>query len=349
MVAALGDVEARRTPGNFVADVNAPRTKDGRPFAVFSPFHRAWEQLPRREVHGAPRALRVPAGLDAGEIPTGPEPEAAEPFPPGERAARERLARWLAGPIERYADRHDRLAGGTSELSPYLHFGCLSARETEQRARDKGGRGAAAFVRQLAWRDFYAHVLLHHPGNARGAYKAQFDRLEWADDDDALAAWCEGRTGYPVVDAAMRQLLHHGWMHNRGRLIVASFLTKDLHLDWRLGEAHFMRHLLCGDEAQNNGNWQWITSIGVDPAPYFRRLYNPMTQQQRHDPDGAYVRRWCPELRDVPLEKLAAPWTMDDDEQAAAGCVIGRDYPAPIVDHRRERERAIARYRAVTG
>ena len=349
VVAALGDVEARRTPGNFVADVNAPRTKDGRPFAVFSPFHRAWEQLPRREVHGAPRALRVPAGLDAGEIPTGPEPDAAEPFPPGERAARERLARWLAGPIERYADRHDRLAGGTSELSPYLHFGCLSARETEQRARDRGGRGAAAFVRQLAWRDFYAHVLLHHPGNARGAYKAQFDRLEWEDDDDALAAWCEGRTGYPVVDAAMRQLLHHGWMHNRGRLIVASFLTKDLHLDWRLGEAHFMRHLLCGDEAQNNGNWQWITSIGVDPAPYFRRLYNPTTQQQRHDPDGAYVRRWCPELRDVPLEKLAAPWTMDDDEQAAAGCVIGRDYPAPIVDHRRERERAIARYRAVTG
>jgi deoxyribodipyrimidine photo-lyase len=348
-VAALGDVEARRTPGNFVADVNAPRTKDGRPYAVFSPFHRAWEQLPRREVHGAPRALRVPAGLDAGEIPAGPEPDAAEPFPPGERAARERLARWLAGPIERYADRHDRLAGGTSELSPYLHFGCLSARETEQRARARDSRGARAFVRQLAWRDFYAHVLLHHPANARGAYKAQFDRLEWADDDDALAAWCEGRTGYPVVDAAMRQLLHHGWMHNRGRLIAASFLTKDLHLDWRLGEAHFMRHLLCGDEAQNNGNWQWITSIGVDPAPYFRRLYNPMTQQERHDPDGAYVRRWCPELRDVPLGKLAAPWTMDDDEQAAAGCVIGRDYPAPIVDHRRERERAIARYRAVTG
>ena len=349
VIAALGDVAARRTPGNFVADVNAPRTKDGRPFAVFSPFHRAWEQVPRRAVHGAPRQLHVPAGLDPGEIPDGPEPEAAAPFAPGERAARERLSRWLSGGIEHYADRHDRLAGGTSELSPYLHFGCLSARETEERARAKGGAGAAAFVRQLAWRDFYAHVLLHHPGNARGAYKRQFDRLEWEDDAGALEAWKTGRTGYPVVDAAMRQLLHQGWMHNRGRLIVGSFLTKDLHLDWRLGEAHFMRHLLCGDEAQNNGNWQWITSIGVDPAPYFRRLYNPMAQQERHDPDGTYVRRWCPELRDVPLARLAAPWTMDEDEQAAAGCVVGRDYPAPIVDHAHERERAIARYRAVTG
>ena len=147
----------------------------------------------------------------------------------------------------------------------------------------------------------------------------------------------------------MRQLARTGWMHNRARLIVASFLTKDLHVDYKLGEAHFMRLLLCGDEAQNNGNWQWITSVGVDPAPYFRRLYNPMVQQERHDPDGEYVRRWCPELRDVPLAKLAAPWTMTEAEQAAAGCVIGRDYPAPIVDHKAARERAIERYQAITG
>jgi deoxyribodipyrimidine photo-lyase len=147
----------------------------------------------------------------------------------------------------------------------------------------------------------------------------------------------------------MRQLLAQGWMHNRARLITASFLTKDLHIDWREGERHFMRHLLCGDEAQNNGNWQWITSIGVDPAPYFRRMYNPMTQQMRHDPDGRYVRRWCPELAQVPLEHLAAPWEMSDAEQEAAGCVIGRDYPAPIVDHKAERERAMERYRAVSG
>jgi len=343
------DAEVRRQPGNFVADVGVPRTNDGRPYTVFSPFWRAWRELPRREVHGAPRELRVPPSLAPGRIPAAPEPEAADPLAPGESAGRERLARWLSDGIERYAERHDRLAGGTSRLSPYLHFGCLSARETEERALAEGGKGAPAFVRQLAWRDFYAHVLLHHPGNATGALREQFDALEWEDDPEGLDAWRDGRTGFPVVDAGMRQLLREGWMHNRARLIVASFLTKDLHLDWRAGEAHFMRHLLCGDQAQNNGNWQWITSIGVDPAPYFRRLYNPMAQQRRHDPDGAYVRYWCPELRDVPLAKLAEPWTMTDAEQEAAGCLIGRDYPAPIVDHARERERAIARYRAVIG
>jgi deoxyribodipyrimidine photo-lyase len=257
---------------------------------------------------------------------------------------------WLRDGIARYGDRHDLLEGGTSELSPYLHFGCISPRELEQQARDAGsGKGPSAYVRQLCWRDFYAHVLLHNPGNAFHAHQHGMDELEWADDDEGLAAWEEGRTGYPIVDAGMRQLRERGWMHNRARLIVASFLTKDLHVDWRRGEAHFMRLLIDGDEAQNNGNWQWISSVGVDPAPYFRRMYNPATQQERHDPDGAYVRRWVPELRDVPLGKLAQPWTMTEEEQEAAGCVIGRDYPEPIVDHKRERERAMARYRAVRG
>ena len=314
---------------------------------MFTPFHRAWESAPRREVHGAPRRLAFPSGVAVGRLPAAPEPEAPDPMPPGEAAGRERMLAWLRSGLERYEERHDVLAGGTSELSPYLHFGCVSPRELEQRARDAGGAGAAAFVRQLAWRDFYAHVLLHHPGNTRHAHRREFDRLEWDDDAALLDAWREGRTGYPVVDAAMRQLLARGWMHNRGRLIVGSFLTKHLHLDWREGEAHFMRHLLCGDEASNNGNWQWIASVGVDPAPSFRRMYNPMTQQRRHDPDGEYVRRWVPELRAVPLARLAEPWTMSEDEQRAAGCVIGEDYPAPVVDHKHERERAMARYGAV--
>jgi len=340
-------VAVRRQPGNFVADVGAPRTADGRPFSVFSPFWRRWEGLPRRPVHGAPRALTVPSGLEPGTIPEGPAPEASEPFAPGEAAARERLRRWLADGVEHYHERHDLLAGGTSLLSPYLHFGCISAREVEERARTKGGPGAAAFVRQLAWRDFYAHVLLHNPTNAEHPHQSRYEALEWASDPDGLEAWRAGRTGFPVVDAGMRQLANQGWMHNRARLIVGSFLTKDLHLDWRSGEAHFMRHLLCGDEAQNNGNWQWIASVGVDPAPYFRRMYNPAAQQCRHDPDGIYVRRWCPELGAVPLAKLAEPWTMTTAEQAAAGCAIGADYPAPILDHARERERAMERYRAV--
>jgi deoxyribodipyrimidine photo-lyase len=330
-------LDARPQPGLFVSDDLAAV----KPYSVFTPFHRTWQQLPRREVHGAPRRLHFPDGLAAGRLPAAPEPEARDPFPPGERAARDRASRWLADGLDRYEERHDRLAGGTSQLSPYLHFGCLSARELEQRAGERGGH---AFVRQLAWRDFYAHVLLHHPGNTHAAHGRE---PEWDDDEELLDAWREGRTGYPVVDAAMRQLLHTGWMHNRGRLIAGCFLTKHLHLDWRRGEAHFMRHLLCGDEASNNGNWQWIASVGVDPAPYFRRMYNPMTQQRRHDPDGEYVRRWLPELRDVPLAKLAEPWTMTAHEQAAAGCVIDRDYPGPVVDHKMERQRALARYDAI--
>jgi deoxyribodipyrimidine photo-lyase len=237
---------------------------------------------------------------------------------------------------------------GTSVLSPYLRWGCLSARECEERAARRGGPGAAAWMRQLAWRDFYAHQLLMFPGNVREEFQERYRRrLEWSTDAEALAAWQEGRTGYPLVDAGMRQLARTGWMHNRARLVVGSFLTKDLHIDWREGERHFARLLLDGEPAQNNGNWQWIASTGADPAPYFRRLFNPMTQQRKFDPDGAYVRRWVPELARVPVGRLAAPWTMSHDEQRAAGCVIGVDYPAPIVDHAHERRVAITRYGAL--
>ncbi len=319
-------VEHRRHPGNFVADVGKPK-----PYSVFTPFWRAWRELPRREVHGAPRGIRLPPDLRIGEIPDAGCPLEDPIGAPGEKAGRARMHAFVRDGMDRYEERHDLLAGGTSELSPYLLFCCVSARELESKASSE------SFTRQLAWRDFYAHVLLHNPGNAHRAHQERMDALEWEDDDEALAAWQEGRTGYPVVDAAMRQLRARGWMHNRGRLIAGSFLTKDLHIDWRRGEAHFMRRLLCGDEAQNNGNWQWVSSVGVDPAPYFRRLYNPVLQQRRHDPDGEYVRRWVPELRDVPLEHLAEPWRSD----------AAPDYPPPIVDHAQERRRAIARYRAV--
>ena len=223
----------------------------------------------------------------------------------------------------------------------------MSAAECEQRAARRGGAGASAWIRQLCWRDFYAHVMLTNPDNAHLEFQPRYRDLEWVDDADALEAWRTGTTGYPLVDAAMRQLARTGWMHNRARLVVGSFLTKDLHLDWRLGEAHFEALLLDGEPAQNNGNWQWVSSVGVDPAPYFRRIFNPMLQQRKFDPDGVYVRRWVPELRDVPLGRLVEPWTMSDDEQTAAGCVIGRDYPAPIVEHAVERRRAVERYQAV--
>ncbi len=355
---ALSDAGVRAQPqgGTYVIDVSKPRTQAGKPFTVFSPFHRRWLDLERRTIHRAPPELPpLPSTVAKGRIPSLDTLnvdgiELPDPFrEPGEPEARKALTRWLDGGLSTYADTHDLVADedGTSGLSPYLRWGCLSAAECESRAARRGGEGASAWIRQLCWRDFYAHVLLTHPDNAHHEFQPRYRDLEWVDDGDALEAWKTGTTGYPLVDAGMRQLARTGWMHNRARLVVGSFLTKDLHLDWRLGEAHFEALLLDGEPAQNNGNWQWVSSVGVDPAPYFRRMFNPVLQQQKFDPDGDYVRRFIPELRDVPDSRLAEPWTMSDDEQAAAGCVIGSDYPAPIVEHAQERKRAVARYQAV--
>jgi deoxyribodipyrimidine photo-lyase len=218
--AATGDVAVRRHPGNFVADVGAPRTADGRPYSVFSPFWRRWEELPRREVHGAPRALRVPGGVAAGAIPRA-EPEAGDPFPPGEAAARERLRRWLDGPVDAYRERHDRLAGGTSQLSPYLHFGCVSARRARAasaRARrpGSGGRSSASSRGATSTRQCCSTI----PATRATRTSATSTGSSGTTIRSCSTPWREGRTGYPVVDAAMRQLRARGWMHNRGRLIA---------------------------------------------------------------------------------------------------------------------------------
>ncbi|MEA2430771.1 MAG: deoxyribodipyrimidine photo-lyase [Thermoleophilaceae bacterium] len=300
----------RPHPGLTVVDDVA----DIKPYVVFSPFHRTWEREPRREVLGAPRKVELPPGLDPGSIPTleelGLEQEVDHPAKGGETEARRRLKGFAATQTQE-----------TSRLSPYLHFGCISPREAEERIPD------ARFRRQLAWRDFFHQVLLNHPSNAHHEFQERYrGTIDWERDDEALDAWKEGRTGFPFVDAGMRQLRREGWMPNRVRLVVASFLTKQLGIDWREGERHFMRYLIDGDEANNNGNWQWIASVGVDPAPYFRRLYNPARHAERYDPDGAYVHRYVPELRDAP-----------------------GDYPAPIVDQREGRERAIERYRVAAG
>ena len=348
-------VAARPTTGAYCVDVSLPHTKAGRPFTVFTPFWKAWEQLERRGPAPTPRALApLPDGLDAGRLPTADELGVEGGVVDlaviaGEPAARDALALWLHDGVDRYGDRHDAMGRpSTSVLSPHLRWGTISAGECERRARERGGAGAAAWVRQLCWREFYAHVLLTHPHNVRHEHQQRYrdGRLQWDDDPELLGAWQAGATGYPIVDAGMRELAATGWMHNRARLIVGSFLTKDLHLDWRAGEAWFERLLLDGEPAQNNGNWQWIASVGVDPAPAFRRIYNPALQQARHDPTGAYVRRWVPELGEVPDERLAQPWEMTQAQQREASCVIERDYPAPIVDHAEERRHALERYRA---
>lgn len=348
---ARDGIELSAHPGLCAVDrVGELRTQAGKPYSIFTPFHRAWERAERREVLGAPRKLApLPARLRKGRLPSleslGLSQDVSEPPRGGERAARERLRSFLARDVRGYGRGRDELGeDSTSRLSPYLRFGCISPREIE--ARLPGGAGAEAFRRQLCWRDFHQQVLLHFPGNAHAEFQERYrGKLSWSRAQRGFERWCEGETGFPLVDAGMRQLRREGWMHNRARLVVGSFLTKDLGIDWRWGERHFMRLLVDGDEANNNGNWQWIASVGTDPAPVFRRIYNPARQMESYDPDGRYVRRYVPELARVPDEYLREPWTMPEQVQREAGCKIGEDYPRPIVDHAQARREALERYR----
>ena len=343
-------------PGLSIAsDLTALKTQGGKPHIVFTPFSKVWAQQDRRELIKAPRTLHTPPG-QRGELPSledlGFDPaDAAVDDPPaaGEIAGIAQAKAWAQGELANYDTLRSDLAAVTSRLSAHLHYGSVSPLLAERLVLDNASAGATTFRSELAWRDFYLHVQLQFPYTARDEFQEKYRALAWEDDDDALQAWQEGRTGYPVVDAAMRELNHTGFMHNRARMIVASFLTKDLHLNWRLGEAYFMRQLLDGDLASNNGGWQWTASTGTDPAPYFRRMFNPTLQQKKFDPTTRYVRRWCPELARVPDKRITEPWKMTPAEQRKAGCTIGTDYPAPIVDHKEERAHAVERYQAVAG
>ena len=317
-------------PGLFVAHLGSLRTKGGDPFKVFSPFRRAWAEQPRRPLLDAPDRIPMPE-LPSEELPVIDAPALVDRPEPGEAAALAHARRWMRDHGPRYGELRNVLAEPTSRMSQYLHFGSISPLLLEGMAPD-------AYRRELAWRDFYAYVLLFEHVSRPGP--------EWADDAGALQRWKDGTTGFPLVDAGMRQLLACGWMHNRARMVTASFLTKDLHLDWRLGEAHFSEHLIDGDLGSNNGGWQWVAGTGTDPHD-FTRVFNPTLQQERFDPDGRYVRRWVPELARVPLERLSKPWTMTPAEQDAYGFAVGRDYPQPIIDHLEERKRAIAAHRAI--
>ena len=350
---AAADVSFHPKRGNLVHEPEAVATQDGRPYSVYSPFRRAWERLERRSVLPVPTAL-IGMALDPGMISDlahhGGDPSDLHPglLPePGETAARGRLIAWLDRRIDDYAATRDRLdlADGTSRLSADLHLGLLSPNEVVERALGPGD-GRRVFVNELVWREFYGHVLAHRPDLRRQAFRQAFDRIEWSEDAAQIDAWRTGRTGYPIVDAAMRQLAASGWMHNRARMIVATFLTKDLLVDWRVGEAHFMRSLVDGDVASNNGGWQWSASTGTDPQPYFR-IFDPVAQGRRHDPDGTYVRRWVPELERVPVRWIHAPWEMPADAAASSGLRLGLDYPDRIVDHAEARRRALAVFGSV--
>ena len=337
------------------------RTGAGDPFSVYSPFRRALDArlADDREELTARADARLDRLAPATSVVEGPSAFETRPAPhelpdPGEAAATGRLRGFLRGDVARYAADRDRPdLDVTSHLSPYLRVGAISVRaawraamNAEDRARERGdrslGRGATRWRGELAWREFYAHVLAAHPRLATESFRPGFDGMTWQDGaaaDRLVEAWHEGRTGYPFVDAGMRQLVATGWMHNRARLATASFLAKDIGVDWRRGEAIYLEHLLEADTQQNNGNWQWVAGVGTDPAPYFR-VFNPTLQGKKFDPAGTYVRRWVPELADVPTELIHEPWRAPEPP---------RDYPPPILDHAEARERALARYAAVVG
>ncbi|MEV7686972.1 cryptochrome/photolyase family protein [Streptomyces bungoensis] len=303
-----------------------PSTSDH--FAVFTPYFRHWAGARLRPVVAAPRRVPVPEQVKGEPLPGRGEVTGVSPaLPPGgESAGRKRVAAYWRRGLDAYDATRDDLAGDTtSRLSAHLHFGTLSPVELVHRARRRGGPGAEALVRQLAWRDFHRQVLAARPAATRLDYRTKRDR--WRSERTAgaeILAWREGRTGYPVIDAAMRQLSQEGWMHNRARLLSASFLTKTLYVDWRIGAAHFLHWLVDGDVPNNQLNWQWMAGVGTDTRP--NRVLNPVTQAKRYDPDGTYVRRWVPELRDVDAPAVHEPWKLPGPARSALG------YPDRVVD-----------------
>jgi deoxyribodipyrimidine photo-lyase len=322
----------RAHPGVTVVEPGAVTPAGGDHFKVFTPYHRAWAAAAWRPRHGAPRRLRAPGRIAAGRLPSlrsllesAPRGADGGVLSPdraqgGEREARRLKAAFLRGGLGAYEDHHDDLAGdATSRLSAHLRFGCLSPLEL---AADAEGRpGGAAYARQLCWRDFNHQVLAAFPALPRRSYRPRGD--SWSRSRRALDAWRQGLTGYPIVDAGMRQLAAEGFMHNRARMVVASFLCKDLYLDWRQGARHFWDLLADGDVANNAGNWQWVAGTGNDTRP--NRVINPLRQAERFDPEGEYVRRYVPELEGIAGRAVHRPWRLE-----------GRDrpkYPAPIVDH----------------
>lgn len=347
--AALGlqGIALRAFKDQVVFDRDEVLTRQGSPFSVFTPYKTAWlRRLADADLDPHPVAERK-ASLarpeDGTSLPTLEDLGFAKtnlldlPLPPGTAGAEHLLANFL-GRIHDYKETRDYPAlRGPSYLSAHLRFGTVSVRRLARLALHTGGSGAEAWLNELIWRDFYAQILWHHPRVARGAFREEYDAIPWPNPAGHFEAWCEARTGYPLVDAAMRQINATGYMHNRLRMVTASFLVKDLHVDWRRGERYFADNLNDFDLSANNGGWQWAASTGCDAQPYFR-IFNPVKQSERFDPQGRFIRKYLPELHEVPDRYIHAPWTMPENAQERYGMVIGRDYPPPIVDHDRARK-----------
>ena len=338
VTAALGEIPLVATGSPFGVTPGALNKDDGTPYRVYTPYSKAWRARGIRSPAGTPSAVPwTDGGLITQDIPGDPDLGDLVLPPAGEAAGLQRWADFLAGDAAAYRKRRN-LPGvrGTSELSVYLKYGCLHPRTLH--AALPLGEGPTTYANELIWRDFYADVLWHRPDSARQDWNPALADLsydEGAGADAHFEAWAAGQTGYPFVDAGMRQLLGEAWMHNRVRMVTASFLCKDLHQYWRKGARHFMQHLRDGDLASNQHGWQWVAGTGTDASPYFR-LFNPVKQGLDYDPNGDFIRRWIPELRGVPGALVHEPWKLP------AGPPAG--YPTPIVDHGEERAEALRRY-----
>ena len=342
------DIELIATGSPYAIAPGRVRKPDGSRYAVFTPYFRSWTdhgwRAPARS--GADVSWIDPAEVgDAAVRRRRPEdlaaavPDTLELPEPGEQAAGQRWKQFLADAVAGYDDERDRPdRPGTSRMSPYLKWGCIHPRTMLADLARLRSHGAAAYLRELAWREFYADLVFHRPESLRQSIDPVVDQMTWdygSEADARLAAWRQGRTGYPYIDAGMRQLLAEGWMHNRVRMGVASFLIKDLHVPWQRGAAHFMRHLVDGDVASNNHGWQWVAGSGPQAAPFFR-IFNPVGQGEKHDPTGDYVRRYVSELSGVPGQAVHRPWELP------GGAPEG--YPEPIVDHAAERSESLLRW-----
>ncbi len=349
------DIEAKSFNTTLLTEPWTVETKDGGYYKVFTPYWRAV-----RDVYTPPTALARPTALkgqgidgerieDWGLHPEKPDWSTGfeEWWMPGEDGAKERLADFLDQDLRTYDEMRNRPdRDGTSGLSPHLHFGEIGPAQVWRAVKSRIDAGlkedtsAWSFLSEVVWREFSYVLLYHNPDMDWENYNRKFDDMPWKSDKRVFKAWTDGKTGYPVVDAGMRQLWESGWMHNRVRMIVASFLTKHLLIHWRDGEAWFWDTLVDADPASNTSGWQWVAGSGADASPYFR-IFNPITQGEKFDKTGAYVRKWCPELKNLPDKYLHAPWKADDQTLAKAGVSLGETYPRPIIDHAEGRERAL--------